>query len=150
MRIVKLNKDDIKDAIDLVWKVFQEFEGPYYSKEGVEEYKNFLYSNAIIDRFDKKEMLFWGYKDKDNLVGVIATRGTNHISMLFVNKEYHKQGIASDLIQVVKERCEGQCNITVNSSPYAIDFYHKLGFSDTGKELTMDGIRFTPMSCLLK
>lgn len=35
--------------------------------------------------------------------------------------------------------------ITVNSAPFAIDFYHKIGFKDTGKEQTVDGIRFLPM-----
>lgn len=34
---------------------------------------------------------------------------------------------------------------TVNSSPYAVPIYHKLGFRDTDKEQTVDGLRFTPM-----
>ena len=40
--------------------------------------------------------------------------------------------------------------LTVNSSPYAVDFYHKRGFRDTGAETVADGIRFTPMEIRLK
>ena len=33
----------------------------------------------------------------------------------------------------------------VNSSPYAVDVYHKLGFTDTDKEQMTNGIIYTPM-----
>ncbi|WP_190259354.1 GNAT family N-acetyltransferase [Pelotomaculum schinkii] len=35
--------------------------------------------------------------------------------------------------------------ITVHSSPYAREIYHKLGFTDTDVEQTKDGIRYIPM-----
>ena len=35
--------------------------------------------------------------------------------------------------------------MTVNSSPYAVPVYHKLGFKDTGSEQMVNGLRFTPM-----
>lgn len=41
-------------------------------------------------------------------------------------------------------------HITVNASPYAIEAYHHLGFVDTAKEQTVNGIRFTPMSYSIK
>ena len=66
-----------------------------------------------------------------------------------VKKDYHRRGIARRLFQTVEEICKSQNNIskiTVNSSPYAIEVYHRLGFVDTDKELTVNGIRFTPMS----
>jgi GNAT superfamily N-acetyltransferase len=153
VEIIKLQKNDIKSALDLVWNVFQEFEAPDYSKQGIEEFRKFIAYNSIIDKFDKGELYFWGCIDNDDLTGVITTRGINHICMLFVNKEYHRRGIARSLFQTVEERCKSEnniSNITVNSSPYAIEVYHRLGFFDTDKELTVNGIRFTPMSYLQK
>ncbi|MDN5360294.1 MAG: hypothetical protein PWQ84_1357, partial [Thermotogaceae bacterium] len=38
-----------------------------------------------------------------------------------------------------------KATLTVNSSPYAVGFYHKMGFKDTDNELEKDGIRFVPM-----
>ena len=34
---------------------------------------------------------------------------------------------------------------TVNSSPYAVPIYHKLGFVDTNTEQLASGMRYTPM-----
>ena len=149
MRIIKLQKKDIKNALDLVWIIFQEFEAPDYSKEGIEEFREFIAYNSIIEKFDKGELCFWGCIDNNDLKGVIATRGINHICMLFVYKDYQRRGIARSLFQTVKEICKSQNDInkiTVNSSPYAIEFYHHLGFFDTNKEQIVNGIRYTPMS----
>ena len=35
--------------------------------------------------------------------------------------------------------------VTVNAAPYAVDFYHKIGFLDLNTEQQTDGIRYTPM-----
>jgi predicted GNAT family N-acyltransferase len=35
--------------------------------------------------------------------------------------------------------------ITVNSSPYAHEFYKKLGFLDTSEEQITNGVRYYPM-----
>lgn len=153
MDIIKLNEKNIKEALDLIWSVFQEFEAPIYSKEGIEEFKRFIEYDSIIEKFDKGELHFWGYMANGRLKGVIATRDINHICMLFVNKKYHKQGIARSLFDSVKYECTSQHNInkiTVNSSPYALEVYHHLGFFDTDTEQVVNGIRFTPMSYLLK
>ena len=40
--------------------------------------------------------------------------------------------------------------LTLNSSPYAIPFYLKLGFEPTSEEQEIDGIRFTPMKYVIK
>ena len=73
-----------------------------------------------------------------------------HICMLFVDKEYHKKGIGKKLVEIAINICKS-CNnelktVTVNSSPYAVEFYHKIGFKDIENEKIEDGIRFTPMS----
>lgn len=149
MEIFKLEKSDIKGALDLVWMVFEEFEAPDYSSVGIEEFKSFINYSSIIGKLEKGEMNFWGSKDcEGNLTGVIATRDESHICLLFVKKEYHRQGVAKNLFETVKGECmkrDGTDKITVNSSPYAIEFYHKIGFTDAGKERTIKGIRFTPM-----
>lgn len=149
MGIKKLEKTNLKNAINLVWSVFEEFEVPEYSEEGIEEFKKFISYDYIIEKFDKNEINFWGYFDNEKLVGVIATKEINHICLLFIDKEYHRRGIARNLCKIVKDMCENKGNIsciTVNSSPYAMEFYKKIGFYHTGEEQTLNGIRFIPMS----
>jgi ribosomal protein S18 acetylase RimI-like enzyme len=151
--IIKLKKENIKNALDLVWSVFQEFEVTDYSEEGIEEFRKFISYDSIVEKLDKGDLSFWGCIDNNELTGVIATRGVNHICMLFVKKEYHRRSIARSLLQTVIEVCKKQDNIskiTVNSSPYAVEVYYRLGFIDTDKEQTVNGIRFTPMVYLFK
>ena len=38
--------------------------------------------------------------------------------------------------------------MTVQSSPYAVNFYRKLGFVPTGEEEDYSGIRVTPMEMI--
>ena len=88
--------------------------------------------------------------DKNKLIGVIATRNNgNHIALFFVDGEYHKKGIGKCLFQKVLENATSN-EITVNSSVYAVEVYHKLGFVDTDKEQIEDGIIYTPMKLYIK
>ena len=144
---VQLPKEYIAEALDLIWDVFQEFVSPDYSAEGTATFKKFIDYNSIVQKVDTGEMKLWGGFINNNLVGAIATMRTNHISMLFVKKEYQGQGIAKNLFQKVVDSCksENQSTITVNSSPYAVEAYHHLGFQEINTEQTLNGIRFTAM-----
>jgi GNAT superfamily N-acetyltransferase len=154
MDIVKLKKNEIKNALELVWTVFQEFESPDYSIQGIEEFRKFISYDTMLEQFETSKIVFWGCKADNELTGVISTRGMNHICLLFVKKEFHRRGIAKRLFNTVLERCKSEKStintITVNSSPYAVEVYHRLGFVDIEKEQTVNGMRFTPMMYSLK
>lgn len=148
MEIKQLPRSDLKNALDLVWSVFQEFEAPDYVDQGVTEFRNFIDLDSMYNRMDNNEIKFWGCYDNESPVGVIALLGNNHISLLFVRKEYHRQGIARQLFEAIKNECKSNDNIkaiTVNSSPYAASAYRRLGFVDTSDEKCVNGIRFIPM-----
>ena len=84
----------------------------------------------------------------NKIVGIISLRNKTHISLLFVDKCYHKRGIGRALIISLSKYVKaeiGQNRITVNASPYGVDFYHRLGFQDIEPEKQQDGIIFTPM-----
>lgn len=143
--IEELTKDLIPDVICLVLEVFNKYEAPYYTKEGVEEFTKF-----INDENNLVKLRIFGAFEKDNMIGVIATRenGT-HIALFFVRGEYHGKGIGKKLFKTVINECSFE-KMTVNSSHFAVDIYHKLGFCDKDKEQEMNGLRFTPMELKLK
>ena len=152
MEIINLSEKHIKIALSLVWEVFEEFESPEYAHEGVAEFKKFIEFNSIMEMYAKGQIKFWGCFDNDNLTGVIAMLNENHISLLFVKKEYHRKGIAKALVNLIKDTCKGQNirNITVNSSPYALEIYRRMGFENTDNEKVLNGIRFIPMIYYMK
>jgi len=80
---------------------------------------------------------------------VLATRGNSHIALFFVEPCYQRQGVGRALFTVAKEACV--CDtMTVNSSPYAVEIYRRLGFHALSEEQLADGIRFTPMKCAIE
>ncbi|MGN1270237.1 MAG: GNAT family N-acetyltransferase [Clostridia bacterium] len=145
MEIIKLNKEQYSEAIELAWKVFQEYEGSDYSKEGIESFYNSIHSEEYI-----KQLEIFGAFKNEKLVGIIATRNNgNHIALFFVKGEEQNKGIGKKLFQrICLENSSGK--ITVNSSPYAVEIYHHLGFINTDNEKITDGIRYTPMEFYLE
>ena len=142
--IKELDKDKINEAISLVWKVFKEYEAPDYTKKGIEEFYKSINDTSYLSML----RVFGAFED-DNLLGVIATRNKGtHIALFFVDGRYHRQGIGKKLFKTVLKN-NSYDKITVNSSPYAIPVYHKLGFCDTDKEQVINGLRFTPMELKL-
>lgn len=137
--VKKLLPEQRKEALDLAWKVFQQFEAPEYSKEGIEEFHKFITYTA-----PSADMEFWGAFINEKLVGMLASRAPQHLSLFFVDARYQHVGIGKKLFEAFKrEHPEG--TTTVNSSPYAVDIYARLGFVATNSEQVKNGIRFTPM-----
>ena len=117
-----------------------QFEAPDYSEEGIQSFRDFIEKKEIANTLE-----FWGAYDDNELKGVIATREERkHICCFFVKAQYHRQGIGRKLWEYLLENNPNEI-ITVNSSPYAVPIYHKLGFVDTDAEQLSDGIRYTPM-----
>lgn len=150
-KIEKLNIDDLKEVLELVREVFMEFEAPDYNIEGVNSFFKFANYETLLKKLDEDLEIF-ASKHDNKIVGMIAVSEYKHITLLFVDKEYQRKGIATKLINRVKEHCiKNNKNLeymTVNSSPYAKNFYHKLGFKDTDLEREVDGIKFTPMKMI--
>ncbi|MEG0526074.1 MAG: GNAT family N-acetyltransferase [Longicatena sp.] len=138
--IYPLIGDDIACAQELIWNTFLEYEGADYEQEGIQSFHAFLMDNEALET-----LKLYGAYEEEQLLGVIATRDNGkHISLFFVEATYQQQGIGRMLWEYVKQN--STCDeITVNSSPYAVSIYHKLGFIDTDKEQVHNGIRFTPM-----
>lgn len=140
---------ELKRALNLVWTVFQEYEAPDYSPQGIQTFKEFIHYPSFQERLTSENLTVYGYFDHTELIGVLALRNRSHISLLFVHRAFHHRGVARSLVQYWFNHCRAFFptvrEITVNSSPYAVGFYHKLGFADTSAEQTVNGIRFTPM-----
>jgi GNAT superfamily N-acetyltransferase len=153
MEIRTLSAQDIITAMEFVWQVFSEFESPEYSEEGCATFKAFIEDPSnITEKMAIGELHLWGTFDGTKIVGVIAIRPPLHISLLFVDKAYQRKGIARKLFEtVIGDRViiGEHTSITVNSSPYAVEIYRRLGFVTTDAEQTKNGLRFTPMICKL-
>ena len=126
-------------ACDLVWQVFCRFEAPEYSQEGIAEFQRTLENMDAL-----RHMPFYGAFHGGELVGVLAMRKPQHISLFFVKEVWHRQGVGRLLFDAMRRDYADQV-FTVNSSPYAVKVYRHLGFVPMNTEQLTNGIRYTPM-----
>lgn len=145
----ELQSGEEENACNMVIECFNEFVAPGYSNEGTTEFYNYVNPVSLRERLKTSGNFALLALDADLIVGVIEVRSYNHISLLFVKKEYHKRGIAKRLLQKAIDICK-QANpdikiIDVNSSPYAVTIYEKMGFIQTDVEQVKNGIRFILM-----
>lgn len=149
MQICRITPEKLRDALDLVWEVFEQYEVPDYEEMGIQTFRHFIEYSRMVEKVRQGEMRFWGCYLNNYLVGVIALREGQHISLLFVRGKFHHLGIATQLVQIAVAAIEAEDPkiraVTVNASPYAVAFYKKIGFAALKEEQKADGIRFTPM-----
>lgn len=134
----------------LVWEVFREYVAPGYSMEGIESFKRFVMAGSLRQSVESGRFFIICCRKDGDLAGVISVRDLSHISLLFVKKDCQGMGIAKELfkraLKKIEETAPDICEITVNSSPYAVDIYKRLGFKTAGEPTTRDGITFIPMT----
>lgn len=133
---------------NIVARSFNEFIAPEFTEEGIEEFFKYANPREFKRRSDSGYFSLIAESDSD-IVGVVEINNSRHISMLFVEKDYHKKGIAKSLIKNAFEELKAEKKridiITVNSSRYAVTFYEKLGFIQYDEEKTIYGVIHIPM-----
>ncbi|MCL2857317.1 MAG: GNAT family N-acetyltransferase [Oscillospiraceae bacterium] len=142
---------DLTRAIDLVNDVFAEFIAVDYSEQGKSTFESYLNEklDKVASSLKSEHKKMWAYYQEDEILGVIATQGISHISLMFVDKRHHGTGIARQMFNFVLEELAKNKNvtqITVNSSPYATKIYENLGFVKTSEQQEKDGIIYLPMA----
>lgn len=131
--------DEIQEAIDLIWAVFLQFEAPVYSEEGIRTFRA-----SLDDPIRTASLKWYGAFENGHLVGTLCMRAPQHIGGFFVKASAQGKGHGRRLFERMQQDYDRK-EFTVNSSPYAVPIYRKLGFGATDKEQTVDGLQFIPM-----
>lgn len=149
----RVEPKDIEETLGLALRVFEEYEVPIYPRGALERFRRDCIEapEAIYNLISEKCIAFAAF-NRGRVVGMIQERGGSHISMLFVDGAYHRQGIATALVDRMASTlaAKGARKITVNASPYGIPFYRHYGFHETAPEQCRDSFIFTPMEYEIK
>ncbi len=140
--------DEWIPAMDMIWRTFLQYEGKDYSEEGVRNFYEFITDSGLYQSFLRGRYQMMVALDGERIVGAASVRNHNHLSLLFVEGEYHRRGIGSTLM---KKMCEylkleaGEKYMSLQAAPYAVRFYEAIGFEQVAPEEEYSGIRVTPM-----
>ena len=136
---------------NLVTRVFNEFIAPDYTDEGTREFNAYIEPERLASRYQSNHKVIVATiaTHHDEIVGMLELRNGEHISLLFVDKRFQHKGISRRLVQQAIDICRqdnpNQRQMSVNSSPYALPVYKRLGFHVTQPEQVSHGIRYIPM-----
>lgn len=144
--------EEWESIMELAWLTFLRFDAKDYTQEGIDSFRDFITDVTLHRMFQEGRYQIFVALDKKKIIGMISLRNETHISLLFVDKEYHMQGVGRSLMKYLCNYLLTEMNqwkVTVNASPYAVGFYHKLGFYDLGPVTYSQGILYTPMMFIL-
>lgn len=140
MEIKKLSKNELEIALEMVWKVFCEYEAVDYPEGGKKAFYQAIHSEEYLATLEA-----YGALCDEKIVGIMATRNKGtHVALFFVDGKYHRKGIGKKLWEAVLSNTSANM-ITVHSSLYAAEIYKKLGFYQTDSIKEDGGIQYIPM-----
>ncbi len=143
-----MTPEDVPQVSALIGRVFDEFVAPDFVPEGVQTFLQYVTPEALLRHFQANHFGLVA-AEADPIVGMIEVRNNDHVSLLFVDKAFQGQGIARELWRRALDICRSSkpdlSQVTVNSSPFAVPVYLKLGFRAQGGRQVKNGIEFYPM-----
>lgn len=139
-------------AVTMIWRTFLKYEGCDYTEEGIRKFYEFISDDNLYRSFLRGDYLMAVAVDGERVIGAASLRSGNHLSLLFVDEEYHCRGVGKALAEFMCTHLKteaGEQKISLNAAPYALDFYRKLGFAAVAPEEEYYGIRMTLMEKVL-
>jgi ribosomal protein S18 acetylase RimI-like enzyme len=154
MHIRSLDNDDIPAAAALLRRAAEEFilhestpadAAVFLAQQGEEGMRGFLASGYVYHVAEVDGVL----------AGFIAIRERSHVYSLYVDKRFHRRGVARRLWDSAREAALADGNkpghpgaFTVNASNHALPFYASLGFVPTAPT-QVSTVRYNPMRLVL-
>lgn len=148
MIVRRLEQSEILDALHMVWNVFAKDVAPYYTLEGVENFRQFIRFESIQEKIINGGMRVLGAFEGMELVGTAAVFPSGHITLFFVREDWQKRGAGRTLFGEICRICAEEYrlpSITVNAAPGAAEAFRHLGMRDMSAEQQQGGMRFVPM-----
>jgi len=152
MEITELKSEEISGAVNLIKNVFDDFLAADYSDEGVSYFYERISVKSLMSRLSNGSTINI-IKHGNRIVGFIEIINVNHIYLLFVAKEFQRNGLGGKLVKysldLLKKKNQGLTEVTVNSTIYALGLYKKLGFISIADFQLKNGIISYPMKIIL-
>lgn len=117
-------------------KVYEAHNFKEDTKEGNNTFLAFISTSQAKARMEKGS-LFYEAIIGQTTVGIYEIED-NHLTLLYIDHNFHKQGIGTYCIKTIATLLQGKSKeLTVCASPYSLDFYVKNNFVRKSEDLKM-------------
>jgi GNAT superfamily N-acetyltransferase len=129
-------------VLALVMRGFDELVRPDFTEEGAAEFTRTALS-FIVDHPPGHRVTV---AERDGrIVGMIDVRDASRICLFFIEPSERRRGLGRALLDAAQGDSASPPP-TVNSSPWAVPVYQRLGFTATGPPIEHKGMRAIPMA----
>lgn len=141
----KYSSWDEKKIAKLIREVYAEFVAPDSSEVWNQNFYEYVEPQKIKSRQTLHHTTYLAFEG-NKIIWVLESRNMNHISLLFVDKNYHGKGVAKSLLKdFLSEVPKNISCIDVHASPFSIPIYEKLWFYQIGNIKEENGIKYLQM-----
>ena len=145
--------EQVSTVMELVWRTYLRYEAPDDDPHGPQTFREKIIDNKtyLADCLSGVNRMWGAYTQEETprLAAVMVMKGESHISLVYTDGAFHRQGAASALfarlIADVKKENPDVKELTLNASAFGKPFYLRMGFTIAGQERVNRGIRTTPM-----
>lgn len=152
VQIRPMRPDEIMAVVGLVANSFRQSVAPLYSSRGTAEFLAYASAESMLKRLEGDHFILVALQ-AGRVSGMIEVRRHDHVSLFFVEPALQRRGIGRALLeqalQAMRVARPDLAEVTVNSSPNAVEAYTRLGFLSTSPLQEVNGIRFVPMTLRL-
>lgn len=150
IRIRKYKRDDARAAAALISSTYAVFNSHEGTQSAVRDYTRSYCPNGksteeIHQRLSRTPICFIAH-DGVRVVGIV--RGIeNRLINLFVHGDFHRRGIATQLVRKFEKAClkKGFTEVVLHGSIYATPFYESVGYRKTTGIRNYQGLKVQPM-----
>ncbi len=145
--ILPISIDEWHAAMDFVWNTFLESNRDNMSDIGAVSFERFIRDERLYGLFLTHYYKAYSIKRNDEIMAVFATKEYDHISLLFVEKKYQKNGMGRAILSYIEKKAaeHGNQKVTVNAADKSEGFYKSCGYVARGLKQDNDGVITTPM-----
>ena len=143
MHVRKLEQKDLARVSSICVKAFMHSVAPTLSDEGVDTFRGIASADSFSNRM-KNDNTILVYEEGGEIKGVIELKEGRHVAMLFVDPDFQKRGVGTELVSAVMPYARVEI-ITVSASLNSVPAYLQYGFVCNGKPDEKAGLKYQPM-----
>ena len=148
-----MKSEEAEAVASLVIASFSQCVAPDYESDGVEAFTEFARPSNLAER-DRTGHTTLVAEAEGRLLGMVQLQWPSHVRMLFVSPEAQRRGIGRALLDAALEILNSESphatTVTVNSSPFAVEPYEKMGFAVSGPRQSKGGVISIPMTKMIR